>query len=71
MKGFHVLLNYSYTNVKKTVYLKNIWMRHSSRAGCEAGIEEFLKEVGRGGDQRQGNCFKRVDLGEWFMVFNR
>ena len=70
MKGFHVLLNYSYTNVKKTVYLKNIWMRHSSRAGCEAGIKEFLKGRG-GGAQRRGNCFKRVDLREWFMVFNR
>ena len=47
-------------------------MRHSSQAGCEAGIEEFLKEAGRGGgNQRRGNCFKRVDLREWLMVFNR
>ena len=69
MKGLHVLLNYSYTNVKKTVSLKNIWMRHSLGTGCEVGIEEFLKE--EGGDQRRGNCFKRVDLREWFMVLSR
>ena len=56
MKRLHVLLNYSYTNVKKTVYLKNLWMRHSSRAGCEAGIEEFLKEVGRG-ESKTGELF--------------
>ena len=73
VKGFHVLLNYSYTNVKKTVYLKNIWMRHSSRADCEAGIEEFLKEVGRGrGIKDRGIVLNGLiwENGLWFLTVN-
>ena len=49
-EGFHVLLCYPYTNVKKMVRQKNVWIRHYSGTDWEGGSNIFLKGGG-GGEQ--------------------
>ena len=40
MRGYHVWLNYPYSNVKKMVFPKNVWKWHCSRANWERRVKE-------------------------------
>ena len=39
-------LNYPYTDVRKMVRSKNLWMRHCSGTDWEGGIKDFSKSEG-------------------------